>query len=111
MALSDLMAVCEEKTIKKGEKLITTDEQNKHVYFLLSGSVEISQNDHKEVVSAHAVIGLTSVFLIAKANQNAVVKQTAVVLKTSRNKLYRMMALHPSLAMAILHEISFMAQK
>ena len=111
MALSDLMAVSEEKTIKKAETLISPTEQNHSVYFLLSGSMEISDNDHKEIIQAPAFIGLDSVFLQASAGKEITTKQTSVVLQTQHDKLYRMMALHPSLATAILHEMSFMIRK
>ena len=111
MALSDLMAVSEEKTIKKAELLISATEQNHNVYFLLSGSVEVSYANHKETISAPAFIGLESVFLQASAGKDITIKQTSVVLQTQYDKLYRMMALHPSLATAILHELSAMIQK
>ena len=111
MALSDLMAVSEEQTVKKGTELISEAEQNREVYFLLSGSVEEKSKDEKKVFSAGSCIGLDSVFWVAPAGKNVVAKQTSVVLKTEQDKLYRMMALHPSLAMAILHELSTMIHK
>ena len=111
MALSDLMAVSEEQTLKKGETLIESGKQNRQVYFLLSGLLEIKGKDSTENVAAQAVVGLDTVFLIAPVTKSVVVKQESVVLKTERDKLYRMMALHPSLAMAILHELSAMIHK
>ena len=111
MALSDLMAVSEEKTLKKGERLINEKEQNRTVYFLLSGSLKITQGDQTKVISNRGAIGLDSVFWIAQAGQTVTTEQKSVVLKTEHDKLYRMMALHPSLATAILHELSAMIHK
>lgn len=108
MALSDLMAVSEEQTIKKGTELILENEQNRDVYFLLSGTLEEKRKDSKKTISAHACVGLESVFWIAPAGKTVIAKQESVVLKTERDKLYRMMALHPSLAMTILNELSAM---
>jgi len=106
MALSDLMALSEEQTIKKGTTLIADNEQNKAVYFLLSGSLEEKNKNEKKAISAGSSVGLDSVFWVAPAGKSVVAKQTSVVLKTEQDKLYRMMALHPSLAMAILNELS-----
>ena len=106
MALSDLMAVSEEQTIKKGERLIEAGMQNKVVYFILSGRVSEERATEKKTLEGHSVVGLDSVFWIAPTEKDVTVKQDSVVLKVEKDKLYRMMALHPSLAMAILHELS-----
>ena len=60
----------------------------------------------KELINAKAIIGLDSVFWIAAVPEQVVVVQKAVVLKVPQDKLYRMMALHPSLATAILNGLS-----
>ncbi len=111
MALSDLMAVSEEQTIKKGTELIAEGEQNKNAYFLLSGTLEEKNKDEKNIIQACSCVGLDSVFWVAPAGKTVVAKQESIVLKTERDKLYRMMALHPSLAMAILQELSSMIHK
>ena len=106
MALSDLMAVSEEQTIKKGEVLVESGKQNRNVYFLLSGSLEMQALEKKTVITAQTIVGLDSVFWSFPAVSSLIVKQKSVILKTERDKLYRMMALHPSLAMALLNELS-----
>ena len=45
MALSDLMAVSEEQTLSKGEKLIVFNKQNKNVYFILSGTIDVEKRE------------------------------------------------------------------
>ncbi len=106
LALSDLIAISEEQTLKKGEVLIEAEEQNKDLYCILSGVVEREKNQKTEILSAQSIVGLNTVFWIANADENVTVKQEAVVLKIGKEKLYRMMALHPSLAVAVLHELS-----
>lgn len=111
MALSDLLAVSEEQTLKKGTFLIKENEPNKILYFVLSGSIEVMKNGKKERISDKTVIGLDSVFWIAPAGETVCVKQESVVLKVMKDKLYKMMALHPSLANAILNELSDLIHK
>ena len=111
LALSDLMAVSEEQTLPKGEKLISAKKQNKDVYFILSGSVDIEKNETHKTLSDQIVIGLDSAFWQAPTQENVYVKQQISALKVDRDKLYRMMALHPSLAMAILNELSILIHK
>lgn len=106
MALSDLMAVSEEQTCKAGTILIHKEIPNKVVYFLLSGSVNVQKAEQCDNVQAKAVLGLGSVFWIGAADEEVKVTQKAVVLAVERDKLYRVMALHPSLAFAVLNELS-----
>ena len=91
--------------------MIAKDQQNRCVYFLLSGSLEESEKNNKKNITAHAVVGLESVFLLAQAGKDVAAKQESIVLAVERGKLYRMMALHPSLANAILNELSLMICK
>ena len=106
MALSDLMAVSEEQTLKKGVFLLEKDKQNNALYFILSGDIAIEQGGDKTAVGSNEIVGLASVFWIAPAGVNAYTERESVVLKVNRDKLYRIMALHPSLASALLDELS-----
>jgi len=106
MALSDLMAVAEEQTLKSGVVLIQADQPNKNLHFLLSGTVIVRKNKIQEEIAAKAVLGLESVFWMEFANEHVEVVQKAVVLSVAQDKLYRVMALHPSLAFAVLNELS-----
>ena len=108
VALSDLMALSEEQTLSKGEKLIEQDKVNKHVYFILSGSVESVSAKTQTLFPDQQIIGLDSVFCQEPASETICIKQQVSMLKVERDKLYRMMALHPSLAMAILNELSLL---
>ena len=106
MALSDLMSLSEEYTFKKGAILIQEEEQNQNLYIILSGTVRVGSKKQSRIVEAHETLGLESVFLIGEAGVRAVTQERTVLLKVNRDKLYRMMALHPSLAKAILHALS-----
>lgn len=106
MALSDLMAVSEEQTLKEETLLINEKEPNKVIYFLLSGAVEIQKNQKTETIPAKAVLGLSSAFWIGPAEERVKTIQKSVVLSVAQDKLYRVMALHPSLTFAILNELS-----
>ena len=108
MALSDLMSVAEESTVKKGTDLILKDEVNQTMYFVLSGSVRCEDSVSKKVVvyTANQCLGLDTVFMKFPAGAHAWAETQVVLLKVTADKLYRMMALHPSLAMAILNELS-----
>lgn len=111
MALSDLMAVSEEQTLKPGTCLIEPTEPNRKIYFLLSGAVEVCRQDKKENVSSKAVLGLASAFWTGSADEQVVVTQKSVVLVVAHDNLYRVMALHPSLAFAVLNELSALAHQ
>ena len=106
MALSDLMAMAEEQTLKEDTILINEKEPNKKIYFLLSGAVEVKKNNNTEEVSAKAVLGLCSAFWIGNADEQVKTIQKSVLLSLTQDKLYRIMALHPSLAFAVLNELS-----
>ena len=103
MALSDLMAVSEEQTLKKEMVLVEGTKQNRVVYFILSGS---AKSEDGKSFNDHEAVGLDSVFWVSPAGATIKTAEDCVVLKVARDKLYRMMALHPSLATAILHELS-----
>ncbi|MBQ4472382.1 MAG: cyclic nucleotide-binding domain-containing protein [Alphaproteobacteria bacterium] len=103
MALSDLMAVSEEQTLKKEMVLVEGTKQNRVVYFILSGS---AASERGKIFGAHEAVGLDSVFWVSPARETIKTTEDCVVLKVARDKLYRMMALHPSLATALLHELS-----
>ena len=106
MALSDLMAVSEEQIYKQETALIRADAPNKTVYFLLSGAVTVEHKDEKKKVQAKAILGLQSAFWIGNADVQVTVTQKSVVLAVTHDQLYCVMALHPSLAFAILNELS-----
>ncbi len=108
MALSDLMSVSEEETLKKGTILVSEQEPNRTIYFVLDGSASgiRKKEETSRIFSAQQIVGLDTAFLRGNAGITIVADSQMFVLKVEADKLYRMMALHPSLAMAILHEMS-----
>jgi len=108
MALSDLISLSEEMSVKKGIALIEKDRQNKSVFFVLSGTLKCQYQGNPSVMnlSAPQVVGLESAFFVGMPEEDITTITSANILKISSEKLYRMMALHPSLAKAVLHELS-----
>ncbi len=106
MALSDLISLSEEMSVKKGTSLISKDTQNKTVFFILSGALKCQRQGTSELISAPQVVGLDSAFLIGSPSEDIITTSQTIMLKITSEKLYRMMALHPSLAKAILNELS-----
>ena len=111
MALADLMAVSEEQTLKPGTVLIHEDQANTFLYFLLSGAVLYRKGKNQQEVLAKSVVGLESVFWSESAGAHVEVTQKAVALVVPQDRLYRVMALHPSLAFAVLNELSGFAHQ
>lgn len=107
LALSDLISVCEEHTVKAGELILTPDKENKFLFMILSGSVRVF--DGKELVTelgARQVFGETTVMSPAVLPYRIEARTNTTFLRVSGDQLYRMMALHPSLAKGFVGELS-----
>ena len=62
LALSDLIAVCEEHTVKAGETIIAPGEENRFLFMILSGQVHMSDGDDLVAeLGARQVFGETTV--------------------------------------------------
>ena len=107
LALSDLISVAEERMLKTGETLLESDQENDHLYVVLSGLLEMVKN--KKVLQEFGprqLIGETTVFSPALLDGEIKAKEKSFVLKISSENLYRIMALHPTLAYSLLEELS-----
>ncbi len=107
MALADLVSACEEKTYKAGDVIVDNKTVNKYLYIILSGSVRIMDTD--EIVhelSARQFFGETTVFSPAVLPYESVAHDKTTVLRIGGDKLYQMMALHPTLGKAFIGELS-----
>jgi len=108
LALSDLITACEEHTIKAGEVIVESGEENKHLFMILSGTVHLI-DDSDEVVGelgARQVFGDTTVMCPAVLPYRVEAKTQTTFLKINGEQLYRMIALHPSLARGFIGELS-----
>lgn len=106
-ALADLIAVGEEKTYKAGDVIMDNKTSNKYLYIILSGAVRVM--DGEEVVhelGARQFFGETTVLSPAILPFENVAHEKTTVLKISGDRLYQMMALHPSLAKGFMGELS-----
>lgn len=108
LALSDLIAVCEERTVKADEVILEPGTENKYLFMILSGTVHIIGEDGRLLseVGARQVFGETTVLSPALLPYQIVAQTQTTFLKVSGEQLYRMMALHPSLAFGFIGELS-----
>ena len=107
LALSDLATVSEEHMLKAGETLLSGDQKNNALYVVLSGMLEVHKN--KKVVQefgARQVLGETTIFSPAPLGGEVKAKEKTFILKILADQLYRVMALHPTLAYGFLDELS-----
>lgn len=107
LALSDLISVAEEKMLKSGEILLESDEENHFLYVVLSGLLEM-HNGKKllQEFGPRQIIGETTIFSPAVLPGAIKAKEKSFILKISAEQLYRVMALHPTLAYSFLEELS-----
>ena len=114
LALSDLIQAATEKTLKTGDVLLKENQENDALYIVLGGMLElITPEKENHFIAARQMLGETTVFSPAKLGK-VVAKEKTVLLKLTSDKLYGLMALHPSLAYAFLGTLSHrlrMAQK
>ena len=107
LALSDLISVAQEQKLKAGEILLEKDQKNDYLYVVLSGMLELQIN--KKIVQEFGprqILGETTVFSPASLGGEIRAKEKTFLLKVSSEQLYRVMALHPTLAYSFLEELS-----
>lgn len=108
LALSDLIAVCEEHTVKSGEEITSIGEENKYLFMILSGNVHVLDKDDNLLseYGARQVFGDTTVLSPAILPYKSVAQTQTTFLRVSGDQLYRMMSLHPTLAKGFIGELS-----
>ena len=108
LALADLISVCEERTVKADEVILESGTENRHLFMILSGTVHILGPDNHLIteVGARQVFGETTVMSPALLPYRIQAQTPTTFLKVSGDQLYRMMALHPSLAFGFMGELS-----
>lgn len=107
LALSDLIAVCEEHTVKAGETIIEVGQENHFLFMILSGQVRMLDKDVLIAeLGARQIFGETTVMNPATFPYRVVAQSQTTFLRVSGDQLYRMMALHPTLAKGFIGELS-----
>lgn len=107
LALSDLIAVCEEHTVKAGETIIEAGKENHFLFMILSGQIHILDGDKLVAeLGARQIFGETTVMNPAVIPYHVVAQSQTTFLRVSGEQLYRMMALHPTLAKGFIGELS-----
>lgn len=103
LALSDLITVAKEKTLKSGEILISKEEENDSLYLVLSGQLKGKESEF----GPRQMVGDTTVFSPSVLDEDIVATEKTTVLKWTADQLYTVMSLHPTLAMAFLGTLSY----
>ena len=108
LALSDLISVCEEQTVKAGEVIAELGKENRYLYMILSGNVHILDSNSELIAEygARQVFGDTTVMSPAILPYQITAQTQTTFLRVSGEQLYRMMALHPTLAFGFIGELS-----
>ncbi len=107
LALSDLISVCEEHTVKAGEIILTPEKENKFLFMILSGNVRIFDEDELLAeLGARQVFGETTVMSPATIPYRIEAQTDTTFLRIEGDQLLRMMALHPTLAKGFVGELS-----
>ena len=108
LALSDLISVCEEQTGKAGEVIAELGKENRYLYMILSGNVHILDSNSELIAEygARQVFGDTTVMSPAILPYQITAQTQTTFLRVSGEQLYRMMALHPTLAFGFIGELS-----
>lgn len=107
MALSDLIAACEEKTYKAGDVIIDNKTVNRYLYIILSGSIRVMDGETvMHELSARQFLGETTVLSPAVLPFESIAHEKTTLLRIGGDRLYQMMALHPSLGKAFIGELS-----
>lgn len=107
MALADLAVACEEKTYKAGEVIVDSKTANRYLYIILSGAVRVVDGDNVvHELNARQFFGETTVFSPAILPFENIAHEKTTVLRIGSDKLYQMMALHPSLGKGFIGELS-----
>lgn len=108
LALSDLISVCDEHTVKSGEVISETGAENKYLFMVLSGHIQVFNEEDRLLmeIGPRQVFGDTTVLSPAILPYRAVAQDQTTFLRISGDQLYRVMALHPSLAKGFIGELS-----
>ena len=105
LALSDLISVAEERMLKSGEVLLAENQENQMLYVVLSGALVMDGSSTQEF-GPRQIIGETTVFSPAALPGEIKASEKTFILQISAEQLYRVMALHPTLAYSFLEELS-----
>ncbi len=107
LALSDLISVAQEHKLKSGEVLLEANQKNDHLFVILSGMLEQIVNKKTiQEFGPRQILGETTVFSPASLGGEIRAKEKTFLLQVSSEQLYRVMALHPTLAYSFLEELS-----
>jgi len=102
-ALSDFIYACEEVAYPAGKEILKQGDENKYLYILLSGMVQVKEANTilSESETGQMFAELTALSP-AVVDVSVVAVQDVIALRISSDNLYEMMSLHPSIAKGII---------
>lgn len=106
-ALSDFIMAAEEKIYKSGDEIINNTTENHYLFIILSGSIQRIDSDNEIAeLGPRQFFGETTVLCPAVIPYRITANEQTTILRISGNKLYQVMALHPSVAKGFIGELS-----
>ena len=106
-ALSDLIMAAEEKTYKSGEEIISRSLENHYLFIVLNGLIQcVDDKGSVTEFGPRQFFGEATVLCPAVIPYDLKAVEQTTLLRISGNKLYQVMALHPSLAKGFIGELS-----
>lgn len=106
-ALSDFIMASEEKIYKPGDEIINNAMENHYLFIILSGSIQRIDSDNEIAeLGPRQFFGETTVLCPAVIPYQITANEQTTILRISGNKLYQVMALHPSIAKGFIGELS-----
>ncbi len=107
LAMSDLIAVCEEKNYDAGDVIVQANHPSPYLHMILSGSVQMQAGGKTiQELQARQVFGDTTVMSDLPFPHAAVAREKTILLRVRGDQLYRMMSLHPTLAYGFVGSLS-----
>lgn len=94
-------------SIKNGEQLFISNETDKYVYFVSSGSVLIDSDEANFKVKSDKIIGLNEIIDNKSYNYSAIAETDTILVRIPGEKLLGLMNKHPQISMFLLSGKNF----
>lgn len=106
-ALADLVSLCEEQTYKAGEVILSEKHPNQSLYFILSGTVHLMRGKVScGELAARQMFGYMTAWRHTASSYRVVAYEDTILLSITAQHFYQAMALHATLAFALLGELT-----
>jgi serine/threonine protein kinase len=85
-----ILIICSQKTVEKGEKLCTAGEESREIFILIKGELKVIFEDGKEFscIKPLGIVGEMGVFTGEKRSATVIAESECVILSIKRNELF-----------------------